>query len=205
VKLIEQRQHAIPAVSELAAMRDIQSAPIEHRLGPDEALGDRNMPDDIAQRERRGLVRPLDAISWNQGGYASRPLPHPFEVAQELIEVDHYVSFTGSVRVSLIDTDVQDVLYVRIFVDYNLPESQPERLPPRASCEVGPSGDAVRTTTCDMSGVCAAADIGVQRNMTIVVFDRQPVDTGSDPRVMMGDGLSTSRFYFLKCQLPQST
>jgi len=111
----------------------------------------------------------------------------------------------GSVRVSLIDTDVQDMLYVRIFVDYNLPESQPERLPARASCNVGPSGTAARTTTCDMSGVCAAADIGVQRNMTIVVFDRQPVDTGSDPRVMMGDGLSTSRFYFLKCQLPQST
>jgi len=112
----------------------------------------------------------------------------------------------GSVRVSLIDTDVQDVLYVRIFVDYNLPESQPERLPPRASCEVGPSGDAVRTTTCDMSGVCAAADIGVQRNMTIVVSDRKPVDTGRDPRAMAGgDGLSTSRFYFLKCQLPQST
>lgn len=111
----------------------------------------------------------------------------------------------GSVRISLIDTDVQDRLYVRIFVDYNLPESQPERLPARASCDITPSGTPGRTTTCDMSGVCAAADIGVQRSMTIVVFDRKPDDTGENPQEMKDPGLSTSRFYFLKCQLPQST
>jgi hypothetical protein len=107
----------------------------------------------------------------------------------------------GDLSVSLIDTDVGDTLYVRIFVDYNLPD----RLPARVACVAAPNSKALRTVTCNMAGLCAMADIGVQRNMTIVVFDRRPEDTGADPQQMTADGLSTGRFYFLSCQPPQTT
>jgi hypothetical protein len=108
----------------------------------------------------------------------------------------------GNLSVSLIDTDIGDVLYVRIFVDYNLPD----RLPARVACMVAPNVTPYRTVTCSLAGLCAMADveIGVRRNMTVVVFDRLPFDQGADPQKMMdATGLSTSRFYFLSCQLPQ--
>lgn len=107
----------------------------------------------------------------------------------------------GNVSVSLLDTDVGDKLYVRIFVDYNLPD----RLPARAACMAAPNMTQLRSATCSLAALCAMDDIGVQRNMTVVVFDREPTDHGANPQMqMMGtDGLSTSRFYFLSCQLPQ--
>lgn len=110
----------------------------------------------------------------------------------------------GNVSVSLLDTDVGDTLYVRIFVDYNLPD----RLPARVACVAAPAPTMtqMRTATCSLAGLCAMTDVGMQRNMTVVVFDRQPLDHGTDPQKMMGDGgLSTSRFYFLNCQLPQGS
>jgi len=105
----------------------------------------------------------------------------------------------GDLSVSLIDTDIQDTLYVRIFIDYNLPN----RLDARSKCAAPPSATPKRTATCNLRSLCAAEDLGTQRNMTIVVFDREPLATGSeDPpfQAMPTGGLSTSRFYFLKCQ-----
>jgi hypothetical protein len=108
----------------------------------------------------------------------------------------------GNVTAKLLDTDVSDILYVRIFVDYNLPD----RLPPRVACMAAPNvpPSPLRTATCDLAGLCAMDDVGVQRNMTVVVFDREPMDTGADPQKMMdSSGRATSQFYFLSCQLPQ--
>lgn len=109
-------------------------------------------------------------------------------------------SSASSLVVSLLDTDVNDTLYVRIFIDYNAPD----RLPPRIACSALPNTKPGRTATCNVSGLCMTADIGVQRNMTIVVFDRMPADFGSDPQAMMSPGLSTDRFFFLQCQPPQT-
>jgi hypothetical protein len=104
----------------------------------------------------------------------------------------------GNLSVSLIDTDLRDQLYVRIFVDYNLPD----RLDARVRCTAPPSTNAMRTATCILTTLCLDEDIGVQRSMTIVVFDRLPLENGEDPpyQAMPPGGLSTSRFYFLKCQ-----
>jgi hypothetical protein len=107
---------------------------------------------------------------------------------------------TSDLHIQLLDTDLADTLYVRIFVDYNMPD----RLPPRVQCFAAPTMSATRTATCSVSGLCITADVGVQRNMTIVVFDRPPKDTGVDPQAMAMGGLSTYRFYFLKCQPPQT-
>jgi hypothetical protein len=104
----------------------------------------------------------------------------------------------GTLSLSLIDTDVSDTLYVRIFVDYNTPN----RLDARVRCAALPGGDPMRSASCILSTLCTDDDLGVQRNMTVVVFDRQPLEGGQDPpfQAMPEGGLSTSRFYFLKCQ-----
>ena len=109
----------------------------------------------------------------------------------------------GDLSVSLIDTDTLDTLFVRIFVDYNLPN----QLDARAKCTAPPNMKPNRTATCHLNALCQAGDVGVQRNMTIVVFDRPLLDPGEgDPpfQAMQPGGLSTSRFYFLKCQPGQT-
>ena len=63
----------------------------------------------------------------------------------------------------------------------------------------------MRTATCPVAGLCMTADIGVQRSLMVVVSDRQPMDFGSDPQqLMMPGGQSSYRFYFLRCQPPQT-
>jgi hypothetical protein len=106
----------------------------------------------------------------------------------------------SSLLITLLDTDVNDTLYVRLFVDYNAPD----KLPPRVICGAAPTGKPMRTATCNVSGLCMSADVGVQRNLTIVVSDRKPADFGDDPQKIDLSGASTDRFYFLKCQPPQT-
>jgi len=103
----------------------------------------------------------------------------------------------GNLSISLIDTDLEDTLYVSIFVDYNLPD----KLPPRVQCMAPPNMNAKRTATCVLSSLCAIGDVGEQRSMTIMVFDRMPLVPGDPPfQQTPAGGLSTSRFYYLMCQ-----
>lgn len=122
------------------------------------------------------------------------PEPGPVAFGQQTMD---------ALSISLIDTDPLDVLYVGIYVDYNAPD----RLAARAKCMAPPSTNPLRTATCRLNSLCVDADIGVTRNMTIVVFDRPPDDSGNgDPpfqAMTMTDGLSTSRFYFLNCRPAQ--
>jgi hypothetical protein len=113
----------------------------------------------------------------------------------------------GDLSITLIDTDTGDDLFVKIFVDYNFPD----RLDARAQCQApapaSSSSSPMRTATCKLNALCVTADLGVQRNMTVVVFDRRPLPPGEgDPpfQGMPQGGLSTQRFYFLKCQPPQT-
>ena len=110
----------------------------------------------------------------------------------------------GTLSVSLIDTNVDDTLYVRGYLDYNTPVGN--RSAPRVRCLVPQSDNATRKATCDLAGLCLPPDVGSQHNLTLVVFDRPPADAGDDPQAMPADsgGLSTSRFYFVHCQPPQS-
>jgi hypothetical protein len=109
-----------------------------------------------------------------------------------------------TLSISMIDTDTLDTLYVGIYVDYNAPN----RLAARSKCTAPPGTGPMRTTTCRLNSLCIDADVGVQRNMTIVVFDRPLDDSGGGDlpfqSMVTKDGLSTSRFYFLKCQPAQS-
>jgi len=109
---------------------------------------------------------------------------------------------TSNLVLALLDTDDRDDLHVRLFVDYNAPS----KLAARVACEV-PHNDsnpqAARMATCNLSGLCLPSDIGMQRNLMIYVFDRPPLDFGTDP--VAGPGLSSYRFFFLRCQPPTTT
>jgi hypothetical protein len=96
-----------------------------------------------------------------------------------------------------------------VFVGYDDPVlgTGPDPTPPRSTCIAAAAKTAQRSATCSLAGLCQTPDVGQTRGMTIVVFDRPVVDTGTplyqafDPA---NPGLSTSRFYYLKCQ-PRSS
>ncbi len=110
----------------------------------------------------------------------------------------------GSLRVSLVDSDKLDTLYVSVFVDYHVPQLTDEP-PPRSTCIAAPNMTEKRVAVCDLGALCLSSDIGVTRNMTVVVFDRQPNEPG-EPffQHMASGGMSTSKFYFLHCENPST-
>jgi hypothetical protein len=103
----------------------------------------------------------------------------------------------NSLNVSLLDTDVGDTLYVRMFVSYTV-ESPTA---PRSLCTANPVESTRRSVSCNVKAVCLPADKDKdQLPMTVVVFDREPLESGDPPfQAMPEGGLSTSRFFFLKC------
>jgi hypothetical protein len=153
------------------------------------------------------VIPPAIELEAQDAGTNSPPAILSVASDQQVLPEPGPVSFNqgrtaGSLNVSLIDTDLRDTLYVRIFVDYNLPN----RLDARVRCQAPPSMNAMRSTTCILSTLCTDDDIGVQRHMTIVVFDRPLLENGEDPpfQAMQPGGLTTSRSYFLNCLPPSA-
>ena len=113
--------------------------------------------------------------------------------------VNFNVSDTPTMNVDVIDTDLGDTLYVRAFVDYN-PNNA---LDARSKCVAPPAADhptADRSTTCDLRSLCVASDVGVTHDLSVVVFDREPLDKGAPAfQAMPPGGLATSVFYHLDC------
>jgi hypothetical protein len=108
---------------------------------------------------------------------------------------------SGTINFELLDTNVDDTLVVRVFIDYTIKDPKPAR----AQCTAPPTGEPKRKVTCSASAICQVADDGQTRNMTIVVFDRIPLDAGKPEFQAMPDGgQSTSRFYFANCMGPQT-
>jgi hypothetical protein len=140
------------------------------------------------------------AIMTVAGDRTSLAEPGPFVVEQG--------STSSSLFLTLLDTDINDTLYVRLYVDYNAPD----RLPSRVRCQADPTGTPMRNATCNLSGLCTSGDVGnsTPRNLSVVVSDRPPLDSGADPQELMAvigstPGVSTGRFYFLRCQPPTTT
>ena len=109
-----------------------------------------------------------------------------------------FVQGDGSLSISLLDTDVADTLYVRIFVNYTL--QKPENY--RSACVASAGTTPRRTATCDLLAVCQMGDIDANDllHMTVHVFDRMPLDVGDPPHQAMPEGgLSSSKFFFLDC------
>ncbi len=106
----------------------------------------------------------------------------------------------GTFNAELIDTDVNDILHVRVFIDYTLDNQSA----PRVLCTVPTNGKANRTVTCATNALCLTEDIGLPegkfRDMQIMVFDREPLEAGIPQfQEMPEGGLSTNRYYKLRC------
>lgn len=104
----------------------------------------------------------------------------------------------GSINATLIDTNLTDTLYVRAFVDYTVSVPTPARV----TCTAPPPVPAAaqRSVMCDVTALCQPADIGTSRSLSVVVFDREPLESGQPSfQAMPPGGLKTSVFYFLKC------
>lgn len=105
----------------------------------------------------------------------------------------------GTLNVQLLDTDAVDTLYVRMFKNYTVEDPDPAR----SQCTAAPTQNAKRSVTCDVTGMCQMADINAPESslvLSIVVFDREPLESGEPLyQAMPEGGLSTSRFFFLKC------
>ncbi len=102
-----------------------------------------------------------------------------------------------SLNLALLDTDINDTLYAQIYVDYTV--QQPTAA--RSVCTpASATGTATRTSTCPLAGLCLASDVGVDRLMEIVVFDREVLTVGSPTfKAIPAGGQSTTRTYILKC------
>jgi hypothetical protein len=121
---------------------------------------------------------------------------------QELLEPGP-VTFTfgalSTMNLTLLDTDINDTLFVRIFVNY----SADNPTAPRSFCQSASGDSPIRSATCDLQALCLQSDIGTTPLMTVVVFDRTVLDTGKPAfQAMPPDGQSTSRTYELNCLPP---
>jgi hypothetical protein len=107
----------------------------------------------------------------------------------------------GTMTVDLVDTDVNDALTIRVFVDYTIDHPSAHRV----ECTVPSNATPYRTATCNTNALCLLEDVDVTRDMHIMVFDRPPLEAGDPPfQQMPAGGLSTNRFYFLTCKEPQT-
>lgn len=107
----------------------------------------------------------------------------------------------GTFSAEVIDTDLHDDLFVRAFVNYTIEDPSPARV--LCSASGINNTKAVRTLTCNTNALCLMSDVGKTLNMTVMVFDREPLEGGSPPhQAMPPGGLATSRFYFIQCKEP---
>jgi hypothetical protein len=154
-----------------------------------------------------GCVIPPSLSVDNQDAGANSP-PAILSVRSdqtELSEADKAIFQRGSgsmLNVTLLDTDVQDTLFVSVFVNYTVENTTA----PRANCSVGFTGAAQRSCTAGLSALCLMADDNNSTlDMTVVVFDREPLASGTPMfQAMPPDGLSASKYFHLDC-LPPST
>jgi hypothetical protein len=151
-----------------------------------------------------GCVLP-PSLSTSQADAGENSPPAILSASSDLVQlvepgpVSFAMGTSSTLNVALRDADLTDTLYVRLFVDYNHPDPTPARV---AGCNANPTGKPDRTAICSLDGLCQSGDVGVTRGLTIVVFDREPLDDGTTPlyQAMPTGGLSTDRFYYLQCQ-----
>ncbi len=112
--------------------------------------------------------------------------------------VDFTQNEPSTMTLTLIDTDLEDTLYVDVFVNY----TQTDPKPARVTCTAGPGATSQRTASCNMMPLCQHDDVGQTEDMTVVVFDREPLQAGTPPYQGTNGGLSTQWFFRLECFAP---
>lgn len=115
-------------------------------------------------------------------------------------------------RLSLIlrDTDVNDVLYVRLYVDYN----RPVPTPAWAECQAAPTGDPVRIAECPVSALCTPIGETDTENHVLeamvadrpFISDGDPAAVGQPPYRALDDATRASSSlgaWLMRCELPE--
>jgi len=108
---------------------------------------------------------------------------------------------SGELVVSMIDTDLEDTLYVRVYINYKIDNPTASR----ASCTAAPNNSSRRSCTADLRGLCTEDDVVTAAilDMSVLVFDRELLDSGTPAfQAMPPDGLTTGKFYHLQCVEP---
>jgi hypothetical protein len=151
------------------------------------------------------VIPPSLSVDTADAGINSAPAI--VSVRADLVEFPQFATLVfekgngaGQLNVTLHDTDLDNTLFVRVFVNYN----RPDPTPARAQCEA--AGRTVeRTCSANMQAVCTTEDIGANPLpiMQVFVFDREPEPDIQPPfQGMPPGGLSTSMTFFLRCQDP---
>lgn len=110
----------------------------------------------------------------------------------------------GEFVIAMIDTDIGDTLYVRVYVNYKINDPKASR----AGCTAAPNNSSRRSCTADLRGLCTEEDVinsGPDKplDMSVLVFDRELLDSGTPAfQAMPPDGLTTGTFYHLVCVEP---
>jgi hypothetical protein len=150
------------------------------------------------------IIPPSLSVDVQDGGIDSPPsITSARSDLTELVEPGPYQFATApnaqnsTINLTLLDTDLDDGLFVRIYVDYSV--TAPTA--PRSTCAAVATGAAVRTTTCSLAALCLPGDpTSDRRLMEIMVFDREPLDVGTPTfKAIPAGGQSTTRTFFLNC------
>lgn len=109
----------------------------------------------------------------------------------------------GSLSVEVVDTDVADRLFVRLYVNYTIDEPQPSR----ADCVAAGSDTPRRDCAADLTALCTSNDVAAPpENLPLVnvkVFDREPMTAGDPPfQAMVEGGLTSGLTFKLDCDDP---
>jgi hypothetical protein len=146
------------------------------------------------------VIPPSLSVDTTDAGANSAPAI--LSVRADLVELPELSTVTfeqgvGTINLTLHDTNLDDTLTAKAYIEYN----NPDATPPRASCQAA-GNTVMRTCTLDLAGLCQTLDINVKRVMQIVVFDREVLDSSQPPlfQAMPPGGISTTRTYFLICQ-----
>ncbi len=149
------------------------------------------------------VIPPSLSVDTTDAGANS--VPSITSVRADGVELPEYarVNFergSGTLNLVLYDTDLDDFLFAKVFIEYK----STDPTPPRSNCQTA-GATVQRSCTLDLAGLCQAADVGVDRLMQLLVFDRMVLDFGEPLyQAMPPGGLTTSRTYTLRCQEPST-
>ncbi|HEY4055834.1 MAG TPA: hypothetical protein VGM39_04470 [Kofleriaceae bacterium] len=151
-----------------------------------------------------GCVFPPDlSVDTSDGGVNSPPAIMSISADEQVLSDSGTVTFTRGANdpqmvLGLLDNDVNDTLYVGIYINYTVQFPEPAR----ATRDCPTSGQRTRTCTIPIAGLCPAVGNGFA--MTVQVFDRPLAEDNSVPlyKAMIANsgGLTTNRSYTLNCQ-----
>ncbi|HTM23045.1 MAG TPA: hypothetical protein VL172_21140 [Kofleriaceae bacterium] len=97
---------------------------------------------------------------------------------------------------TLRDVDVDDTLFVRLFVDYGLPNQENSL----SSCTALPTGEQTRVADCSTAQLCEPITDTAEHYLEAVVADREFLDEGDPPfRALPETGASSARGWIMQC------